>query len=265
MKKKTFSVWQTVMVLCLLVTLAMEFVPLANESEKAILAGAYYKPMILAGEWWRFLTAGFVHAGLLHLTVNCMSLSMLGAALEHSVGPKKFLIILLVSVIGGCAFLFAAGGNVIAMGLSGGLYGLLACYTWILVRMGAMKNKEVRTRMFTMYLINILINLMPSVSALGHAGGFVTGLLLSGLLLADRKEQKRRHYAAAAVILAGSLCFLGMKNAYIPETERYPGSDLNILAVEKKYGLESYAYKVAERLDRLYDMNGVLSAALKEK
>ena len=265
MNRKNGKATTAIMVLCALVFLAELLIPLQNETEKAILVGAFYKPMIIAGEWWRLLTAGFVHAGFFHLFVNCLSLSMLGAALEMVLGWKKYLTILLLSVIGGCGFLFAAQDNVIAMGLSGGLYGLLACYTWLLVRSGAMKDPKVRGRILTMYFINILINLMPGVSIAGHLGGFVTGLLLSGILIADKGSRRSYHYAAAFAVFIAVVGIRSVQNTYIPQDQRYPGSDLTILALEKSIGLERHAYAVAQRLDDMYHLDGVLVAALKEK
>ena len=239
------------------------FVPLENDAERAILCGAYYKPMILAGEWWRFLTAGFVHAGLMHLLANSMSLMMLGGGLERVIGMRKFYTILFASVLGSSAFIFAADGNVVAMGLSGGLYGLLACYTYLLIRSGAFRNPAVRRSILPMYAVNILINLMPGVSVSGHLGGFFTGFLLSGILCVP-EESSKRHFALASVLLAAALAWMCIRNASVPTDSIYPGSDLRVLGQEKKMGFENHAYRIAGHLDDIYGTDGMMVLTLKE-
>ena len=261
--KKKLPAGSLILLICTAVFIAGMFLPLESDAERAILCGAYYKPMILAGEWWRFLTAGFVHAGVLHLFANSMSLMMLAGGLEKAIGMKKFYGILLASVLGGSAFVFAADGNVVTMGLSGGLYGLMACYTYLLIRSGAFRSPVVRRSVLPMYAVNIMINLMPGVSVSGHIGGFVTGFLLSGILCVP-KETSKKHYAAAAVLLAGVLGVMCFRNAEIPSDQIYPGSDLRVLGQEKKMGFENHAYRIAERLDDIYGTDGMMVLTLEE-
>ena len=117
---------------CIFVTGVIQLAPSSlSQTELAILLGAYYKAFIAAGEWWRLLTVGFVHVSVIHLFVNMMSLSVLGRVLEPALKPLKFCILLFGSVIGGSVFLFCTSGNTVGVGLSGGLYGCLAAYIYL--------------------------------------------------------------------------------------------------------------------------------------
>src|SRR5665213_2836173 len=64
-------------------------------------AGAKYGPAIQDGQWWRLLTAGFLHGGILHLLMNSWVLFDLGAATEESYGTNRFLVIYVLSTITG--------------------------------------------------------------------------------------------------------------------------------------------------------------------
>ena len=261
--KQKLPAGTAVLVICIAVFILRWFVPLENTAEGAILCGAYYKPMILAGEWWRMLTCGFVHADFMHLAANGFSLLMLSQALSQVLGRKKFYVILIASILGGSLCVFAVSGNIIAMGLSGGLYGLMACYTWLLIRARAFRNPAVRRQVIPMYAVNLLINFLPGVSAAGHIGGFVTGFMLSGIL-AVPQEESRKHFVICSVLLVVVTGFFCMRNAYIPKDTRYLLSDLHVLGQEKKMGLENHAYRIAERLDDVYETDGWMVNALKE-
>ena len=53
------------------------------------------------GEWWRIITGGFLHAGLLHIGMNMLVLWLIGAQLERAIGPIRFACIYLTSLIAG--------------------------------------------------------------------------------------------------------------------------------------------------------------------
>ena len=264
MKNRKFTpyVTYTVLGLCLVVHLLIQFSGFDNLNEAAILYGAYYKAFILAGEWWRFLTAGFVHVQVLHLFVNGMALSTLGSAMEKGLGHLKYCAVLFVSVIGGCAFLFAAQGNQVAVGISGGLYGLMAGYTYLIIKGGGWKNPVVKSALTRTYLINLLINFMPGVSVSGHIGGFLTGLFLTAVLSPGEKSTKF-HYIAAAVLYCIFLGIFMSRSAYISQDQEYYMTDYRVLNAEKQMGFGAHAEKVAGRLDELYNNDGYLTEALK--
>ena len=198
------------MILCLLVFLCVNFLPLKiSQGSRIILFGAYYKTFIIAGEWWRLLSVGLVHYSLWHLVMNMMSLLNLGRFLELQYGSGKFLFVLVLSTIGGFLFLFASKGNTIAVGLSGGLYGLLGFMLLVLAKSGSLKHPVFRLYMFRTIMVNLMINLLPGIAYMAHLGGFLTGVLCALILSNDPDILKIRiHTMIASVVLAG---FLGYR------------------------------------------------------
>ena len=149
----------TIIVICSAVCLVINLFPFnGNLTEKAILFGAYYKAMIIAGEYWRILTCGLIHVSFWHLMMNMYSLLNIGIVLERILGWKNYLMTLIISTLTGSLFLFILSGNTVAVGLSGGLYGLMGCEIYILYRKGALRNQAVQRAVLQTILMNLMIN-----------------------------------------------------------------------------------------------------------
>lgn len=256
MKLKKYPVTIIIIAICVCITLGIQLTGM-NDAEAAILFGAYYKPFILAGEWWRMLTVGFVHISFIHLLMNMMSLYSLGMALEPYLGKVKYLLILFVSVIGGSMFVFAGNGSVLCVGLSGGLYGLLACYAYLVYKRGGFSVPSIRNAFIRTFIINLIINFMPGISWMAHLGGFVTGLLLSGTLLKESNDQRQRLcFSGACIVLCACMIFLDVRNASLTTDEIYGGTDQIVLEKYKDIGLTAHAEKMSQKLITIYAKAG---------
>ncbi len=244
-----------VLVICCLMYIPVYVLPIdALDVDKAILFGAYYRPFVLAGEVWRLLTMGFVHGSFLHLAVNMFSMYNLGMALERLYGHIRFALILLLSVIGGGLLLLSGSTSVLAVGLSGGLYGLVAAYIASLWIRGILNDPYVRRSILNLVLINLAINFMPNVSAIGHLGGFLTGGLLGIALNPDLDNRVlARNCVMSAVLLFALMGYRGFTREY-SRTDIYLGTDTDVLSLYRKYGLSAHAHHMAERLDVLYNI-----------
>lgn len=252
-----------IIAVCTLVTIVLRVFPVGNQSESAIFYGAYYKPLILAGEWYRLFTVGFVHIAWIHLLSNMASLYFLGLTLEKHLGILKYLAILFASVIGGSIMLLANGGNTVAVGISGGLYGLLACCVILMLRTGTLQRKEYRSSFLRNVAINLLINFIPGVAWRAHLGGFLVGWIVSALLLKDTSPFMKKRYAIAGVALVVTLAAFCYQNRVINDDELYLGTDMKILSAYEEIGLKNHALKMAENLDRLYNTD-ILVAELQK-
>ena len=231
------------------------FLPLTGSStENAVLFGACYRPMILAGEWWRLVTMGLIHGSLTHLFVNMYSLYNLGPVMEKVYGRWRFLVILLGSSIFGGLFLLGGSRTIVAVGLSGGLYGLMGAYVVWLGFHGALRDPMVRNGLLRILLINLLINFLPNIGMMAHFGGFLGGCLLGAALSRDGADAvMKRNCAAAAVLLLAVLCVKIIRYP-VKTDEMYLGTDMRILSFYRDHGLSSYAAVMAERLDAVYDI-----------
>ena len=176
----------------------------------AIVLGAYYKSFIVANfEYWRFFTSGFVHISLVHLMVNLYALYNLGIFFENQFGWKRFLITLFTGIIAGSGFLFVTSGNVLAVGLSGGLFALLGSLIVFQFEVGLIKQRAVQMQLLQLIVINGLISLVPGIAVMAHVGGLVSGILLA-IYFSRRPSWSdlRRHVVIAAAILVAALGLL---------------------------------------------------------
>ena len=263
MQNKKPIVTYVIVGICFIFFLLSNVIKMNTNAETGILLGAYYKVFIMAGEWWRLLTCGFIHVNLMHFAVNMISLMNLGRFIEIVFGKKKFLTILLLSIIGGSLFMFILAGNTIAVGLSGGLYGLMAAYTFYLIQKGMWKIPQVRMSLTQIYLVNFWINFMPGIAYEGHLGGFVVGLLVSFILLQDSKKLKM-HGIITTCILFVFLAFQIPANNYLRINDpRYTASDISILNKEKEIGLIDYVNQMAVKLDKIYESGTLIQDGIK--
>src|SRR5438552_5465580 len=88
--------------------------------------GALYGPLVANGDWWRLITAAFLHYGPIHLGMNMLALWWLGAPVEMVLGRARFLALYLVSGLAGSAGALIASPHAVTVGASGALFGLLA-------------------------------------------------------------------------------------------------------------------------------------------
>jgi membrane associated rhomboid family serine protease len=175
--------------------------PPTDNYQSPIFADLAQMPVLVQlGEWWRLLTAAFLHIGPVHLVVNMLALLLFGSELERQLGRGRFLGIYLASALGGATAiqLFGLPGGYVA-GASTAIYGLLGALGVLLVA----SRQDIRG-LLTLLAINVFISFLPGVSLLGHLGGLVAGALAGGVLVATRRRQNLQlpGLAALGVVLA---------------------------------------------------------------
>jgi membrane associated rhomboid family serine protease len=136
------------------------------------------------GEWWRVLSAAFLHVGPLHLVMNMLALLVFGSELERQLGRWRFLVLYALSALGGAAAIQLFGEpRVPVAGASTAIYGLLGGLGVLMLA----RRQDLRA-LLTLLAINVLISFLPGVSLLGHLGGLVAGAATAGLLLLTRRR-----------------------------------------------------------------------------
>jgi rhomboid protease GluP len=144
--------------------------------------------VLVKHEWWRLLAHCFIHGGLLHLFCNMYFLYNLGPLVEGMWGNVRFLIMYLVSGLGGgCAIVLSHSAGI---GASGALCGVLASMgVWVYMNRGYLPPALSR-RWLRAILLNVIIiagvSMLPFVSAAGHFGGGLAGALVSVPLVFER-------------------------------------------------------------------------------
>lgn len=131
------------------------------------------------GEWWRLLTAAFLHGGLLHIGFNMYVLWVIGPQLESLLGHARYLILYLMAALGGSVASFIFGPfNTLSVGASGAIFGLMAA----LIVAGRRLRADV-TQIVVLLLINVVIGfLAPGVDWRAHLGGAVVGAAVAAVM-----------------------------------------------------------------------------------
>lgn len=135
----------------------------------------------MGDQYWRFLTAGFLHFGLAHLMANMICLIVWGIPLERMLGAWRFLMIYLGAVmLGGLVSVLLHDGPFVGAGASGGTSGLLGA----LLALTVLKRIRMPLSFFALNIgLNIVIALItPGVDWQAHLGGFLGGMALAALL-----------------------------------------------------------------------------------
>ncbi|KJS84482.1 MAG: hypothetical protein JM58_10735 [Peptococcaceae bacterium BICA1-8] len=129
-----------------------------------------------SGEYWRFLTAMFIHADLLHIVFNMIILMHAGGYLEPQLGSKWFVAFYLLS---GLLVSFFTGllSSTLSVGASGALFAVLGYILYFDLR--ARRSGRVSNSMIMpLVVINIIFTLIvPKVSTVGHLSGLAIGFL----------------------------------------------------------------------------------------
>jgi len=154
---------------------------LGSASEHLVLFG----PAVRAGEWWRLGSNALVHFGPMHLFFNMLLLWLVGQVLEPAAGRLRYLLLYVVSVLGGAAGALVATPAAVVGGASGGVFGLAAGATVATHRQGV---RFWDTGFGPLLVINLVFNLFtPNVSIGGHLGGLVAGALATEAMIRARR------------------------------------------------------------------------------
>ncbi len=185
--------------------------------------GAVTADDLARGDWWRLVTNCFLHFGLLHLTVNMVSLAVLWRV-EVLWGAGRFLILYLTcGICGSCAGIYFNPGDVHKVvclaGASGALWGVMASGAiWLALHYSHLAPQDVRRwvqQLFFTLLLNVGVNMLPSVSVSAHVGGAVAGAIAAVLLQMHRfGPAPRRAVAGLLLALLPTLFLLGLATAF---------------------------------------------------
>jgi membrane associated rhomboid family serine protease len=167
-----------------------------------------------AGQWWRALTAAFLHDGFLHILFNMYFLYIFGPRLEQQVKSGSFAGIYLASAAGGslASFLFGPP-NVPSIGASGALFGLFGAWLYAAYRQrGSAAGKAMFNQLGAILLINMALPLfIPYIDWRGHLGGLVTGVAIAFLwekLASGRSNPRGRRTIIAFAVLAAIMAIV---------------------------------------------------------
>ena len=171
---------------------------------------ALFGPSVAEGEWYRLLTSGFLHAGIIHIGFNMFLLLILGRLLEPSLGTPRFLVLYFASLLAGSLGALVVEPNALTIGASGAVFGLAGA-VFILARGRGMD--ALAGEIGFLILFNLVISFAsPRISVGGHVGGLIGGAICALIIVAGEKGMLGRNHRPvelAAMIAVGAIAFLG--------------------------------------------------------
>ena len=166
---------------------------LSPDHHALIMLGAVGRNLVLAGEWWRIITAPLLHGSPMHLIGNCIALGLAGLFLEPLIGAAWFAAIFALAALGGvAASLLLNDPAQVGVGASGGIVGLMAV---TLLQSFRVPNADDRRRMQVLAVRVLISAVLPMFFATtlpgdhtdygAHLGGAITGGLCWLVMLAS--------------------------------------------------------------------------------
>jgi membrane associated rhomboid family serine protease len=162
--------------------------------------GSVSRAAIANHEYWRLITAGFLHAGLAHLAFNMFALYILGTLLEPAVGRFRFGLIYFVSLLAGSFGALLLEPNSPTVGASGAIFGLMGA-AFVVMRNAGVNPLE--SGLGVWLVLNLVITFaVPNISIGGHIGGLIGGTLCALFLYELRDLARVPPQITAALCMA---------------------------------------------------------------
>jgi membrane associated rhomboid family serine protease len=158
-------------------------------------------------EYWRLLTAGFLHENLFHIGFNMYILYVLGQLLEPAIGRVKFVVIYVVSLLfGSCGALIGVASTTSTIGASGAVFGLMGA---AVIELRARGIDPMTSGIPMLILLNLGLSVLfaGNISIGGHVGGLIGGILAA--LVLNAAERRRRVLLGFAGCLVLALAAFG--------------------------------------------------------
>ena len=170
--------------------------------------GVLYGPSIsINHEYWRIVTGGFLHAGLLHIGINMLSLYWVGSALEPAIGRLNFAVIYFVSLLAGSFGALLFQPDIPTVGASGAIFGIFGA---LIVLARARGISIWQSGLGLVLIVNLLFSVTVSgISLGGHLGGLAGGLITGALVVEVGERRRMRQLALAGCILVGIAAVAG--------------------------------------------------------
>jgi membrane associated rhomboid family serine protease len=166
---------------------------------------ALFGPAVAHGDWYRLITAGFLHANVLHIGLNMLILWLVGSQLEEVLGRARYLLLYFVSLLAGSAGALLQSPFGYTLGASGAIFGLFGA---LLVLEYFATGQIVGSQAFGLIAINMIFSFtFGGISWGGHLGGLAGGIL--GTLALARFRRAHPGYTRLGLVSVVGLLLVG--------------------------------------------------------
>lgn len=186
--------------------------------------GAKERRAIMLGQWWRLITAGFLHGGLIHILMNSWVLFDLGAQVEESFGTSRYLVFYFVSTVTGflASYYWSAS---LSIGASAGIFGLIGAMIALGLRDRSSYGAAVRGLYVRWAIYGLLMGLLPffAIDNAAHLGGLAGGFVVAyvaGTPGFSRTWERVWQIAAGIAVGITALAFIDMFQWLTSQVER---------------------------------------------
>lgn len=164
----------------IIINILVYLIPLIiGDSDAAILYLGSYGPFIKIGQYYRLLTAAFVHANLAHLIFNMYALWIIGMQLESFIGKWRFLVVYLFSAICGSLLSTVITPDAFSVGASGAIFGLLGALLYFGYHYRIYLGTVIKSQIIPLIVINLALGfLVTGIDNAAHIGGLIGGALM---------------------------------------------------------------------------------------
>src|SRR5436309_2560918 len=165
-------------------------------------------PQVAQGDWWRIVTAAFLHAGFLHIALNMFALYILGTLLEPAIGTLRFLGVYFVSLLAGSFGALLLSPNETTVGASGAIFGLMSA-AFIVARHRGLEQLASQIGFYV--ILNLVFTFgVPGISVGGHLGGLIGGALAALIVtVAERRARRPVVLEALGMLALGAASVAG--------------------------------------------------------
>lgn len=144
-----------------------------------VLLGAKYNELITAGEYYRLITAMFLHGGLIHIGFNMYALKSLGPFIESIFGRGKYMMIYFIGGITSSLFSYWFS-DAISVGASGAIFALLGSALIYSIKLKNKIGRDFLSNIAQVIVINLILGFtMSNIDNFGHIGGLIGGIIIS--------------------------------------------------------------------------------------
>jgi rhomboid protease GluP len=192
--------------------LALGLSPTTPSSQELLVLGANYLPATMK-EPWRLLSSMFMHAGIVHLGFNMLTLIQFGPICDSYYGRRGMLLIyFLAGLAGGMTSLFFGAAVTVSVGASGAIFGLQGAILCAVATKGRLLQPGAAIKIASIMGLIIVMNLglgfvTPAIDNAAHIGGLIGGFLCA-LLLAERFDPL--HYKKHGTVRLALATVLGL-------------------------------------------------------
>ena len=165
---------------------------------------------VYEGEWYRIVTAGFLHDGLIHIAFNMYLLWYLGSMMEPAIGKLRFGVLYFTALLGGSFGALLLSPEKLTVGASGAVFGLIGAGVLVQRAQGV---PITQSPLGMLLLLNLGITFVfPGISVGGHLGGLILGGITGYFILVWAPQQRFKQAATVALAVGiglGALAAVG--------------------------------------------------------